>query len=113
MGTVKNGVVFWRWVSGVLVTLLLASGIWIANVAGEAASVKKDVEANTLLAEENKKDIHEDVNPTVSANKEAIIGIGKDIEQLQVEVGELKTTTNQMITEQRNAFQSVLDRLPK
>ena len=110
-GTIKNGVV-WKWISGVLVTLLLASGVWIANVASDAASVKKDVETNRTLAEDNKTDIHESIAPAVSANKEAMIGVGKDIEQLQGDVRELKATTNQMITEQRNAFRAILDRLP-
>ena len=103
-GAVRNGTV-WKWIAGALFTLLLASVGWIWNAGGSAAVVVSDVQAN-------KKEIAE-VKPIATANKESIIGIGKDIEQLQDKVGELQTAQTKMITEQRESFREVLDRLPK
>ena len=103
-GTVRNGTV-WKWIAGAVFTLLLASVGWIWNAGGSAALVVSDVAAA-------KKEIAE-VWPIVSGNKESIIGISKDIEQLQDKVVELKTVQTQMITEQRKSFQEVLNRLPK
>ena len=99
----KNGTV-WKWIAGVLVMLLMASVGWIWNAGGEAAVVKSDVAAV--------RDDIDTVIPIAAGNKEAIIGISKDIEQLQDKVGELKTEQTKMITEQRTAFEKVMDRLP-
>ena len=108
----KNSTV-WKWLAGAMFTLLLGSAVWIWNAGAEVAGVKKDVAANQESIAENKSDIREDVRPIVSANRESIIGIGKDIERLDEKVGLLETAQQQMITEQRAAFKAVMDRLPK
>jgi len=107
-----NGTV-WKWIAGALLTLLLASAVWIWNAAGEAAGVVKDVQANQEDIAETKTNIQEEVRPVLSANKEAVIGIKKDIERLEEKVGRLDTAQREMITEQRAAFKAVMDRLPK
>jgi len=99
----KNGTV-WKWIAGVLVMLLMASVGWIWNAGGEAAVVKSDVAAA-------KKEIDE-VKPIAVGNKEAIIGISKDIERIEEKVGALESAQHQMITEQRAAFRAVMERLP-
>jgi len=107
-----NGTV-WKWIAGAMFTLLLASAVWIWNAAGEAAGVVLAVQANKESIAENKSDIREDVRPVLSANKEAVIGIKKDIERLDEKVGRLDTAQREMITEQRAAFKEVMDRLPE
>ena len=107
-----NGTV-WKWIAGAMFTLLLASAAWIWNAGGEAADVVKDVQANTASIAENKSDIRADLRPIATANKEAVIGIKKDIERLDEKVDRLDTAQREMITEQRAAFKAVMDRLPK
>ena len=107
----KNGTV-WKWITGVLVTLLMAAGAWILNEIGEAATVVVDVRVNKKDIAENKSDINDDLKPGVGANRESIIGIGKDIERIEEKVGALESAQHQMITEQRKAFEKVMERLP-
>jgi len=107
-----NGVV-WKWIAGALLMLLLASVVWIWNAAGEAAGVIKDVQASQGEITETKAIIREEIRPVMSANKEAVIGIKKDIERLDEKISRLDTAQQQMITEQRDAFKEVMDRLPK
>jgi len=113
-GTIKNGKngTVWKWIAGALFTLLLASAVWTWKAGGEAATVVGDVRVNKKDIAENKSNINDDLKPGIGANRESIIGIGKDIEQLQEKVGELKTVQTQMITEQRAAFEKVMERLP-
>ena len=53
------------------------------------------------------------VETTATINREATIGIKKDIERLNEKVGEVKTNTEELQAEQKAAFREIFKRLPE
>jgi len=107
----RNGTI-WKVAIGALVTLFLTALTFLLNTSWNAAGVVKDVEANTVAISETKKEIKEEVKPVVTNNKDAVIGIKKDIERLDEKMVDFKTEQTALRTEQREAFKEILQRLP-
>ena len=107
----KNGTI-WKVIIGALVTLFLTALTFLLNTSWNAAGVVKDVEANTVAISETKKEIKEEVKPVVTNNKDAVIGIKKDIERLDEKMVDFKTEQTALRTEQQKAFKEILQRLP-
>ena len=99
-----NGTV-WKWVSAALLSLLMASVVWIWNAGGKTMSVIKDVQSN--------KESIVTVTPVVYGNRESIIGISKDVDRLNEKMVEFSTEQKVIRTEQQKSFRAILERLPE
>jgi len=67
---------------GALTAFLLAAIVWIWNAAG----VVKDVQATQAQLAETKSEMKEEIRPAITANRETVIGIKKDIERLDEKI---------------------------
>jgi len=108
MADVKKNGTIWKVIIAALTALLLSALCWIWNAAG----VVKDVEANTVAIAATRNEIKEEVKPIVTNNKDAVIGIKKDIERLDEKMVEFNTSQKALRDEQQEAFKEILKRLP-
>ena len=109
-GTIRKVII--AALASLLVTLFVAALTFLLNTSWKAAGIVKDVEANTGAVQETRAEIKTEIKPKVTANTETLIGMKKDIEQLNSTMVELNTAYNALRTEQQTAFKEILKRLP-
>ena len=77
----RNGTLM-KVVIGALTAFLLAAIVWIWNAAGYV----KDVQVSQIQIAEAKSEIKDEIRPSITANRETVIGIKKDIERLDEKI---------------------------
>ena len=77
----RNGTLM-KVIIGALTAFLLAAIGWIYNAGG----VVKDVQATQTQIAETKNELKEEIRPAITANRETVIGIKKDIERLDEKI---------------------------
>uniref|UniRef100_A0A6M3JD77 Uncharacterized protein n=1 Tax=viral metagenome TaxID=1070528 RepID=A0A6M3JD77_9ZZZZ len=95
-----------------LVTLFVAALTFLLNTSWKAAEVVKDVETNRGAIQETRAEIKVEIRPKIITNTETLIGMGKDIDQLDEKMDDLRMAQQAIQTEQNKAFKEILSRLP-
>ena len=100
---VKNGAM-WRLVIWILTLAFAAGGLCMTIKANRDRIIDVEETATTRL---------NTVEATATVNREASIGIKKDVERLNEKVGEIKTGQEKLRIEQRESFKEIFKRLPE
>jgi len=107
----RNGTI-WKVIIGAFVTLFIAALTFLLNTSWKAAGIVKDVQANTGAIQETRAEIKAEIKPKLTTNTETLIGVKKDIEQLDDKMIEFNKAQRAMRLEQNKAFEEILKRLP-
>ena len=89
--------------------------IWILTLAFAAGSLCMTIKSNRDRIEDVSKVTSArlaSVEATATENREATIGIKKDIQRLNEKVGEVNISQEKLRSEQKEAFKEIFKRLP-
>ena len=100
---VKNGAM-WRLVIWILTLAFAAGGLCMTIKANRDRIIDVEETATTRL---------NTAEATATVNREASIGIKKDVERLNEKVGEIKTGQEKLRIEQRESSKEIFKRLPE
>ena len=87
--TKRNGT--WKWVMGIIVTILLATVAVIGGFIYDYGGHGKEVEAIVKDVEEMKQDIKEEVKPEMKQNTEHRIKFEEKVTTIEKNVGKILT----------------------
>ena len=102
-GLLKNGAM-WKLIIWILTLAFAAGGLCVTIKSNRDRIEDVSKVASARLAS---------VKATATVNREATIGIKKDIERLNEKVGDVKTGQEALRKEQKEGFREIFKRLPE